>query len=133
VNEKLQIYVVRIRLMTNIGTFAFSQRFLVNEISWTERHSSFFEFGSRQFQAVAKSSHQKSGQSQRWPLQKGYDNMRFGSVLFWLAMVLAVLILLWAVLDFLFGLSGRFPVIDVTALEFAAVIWLIGFFCRRAF
>lgn len=59
--------------------------------------------------------------------------MRIGSALFWFATVFAVLILFWVALDFLFGLSGRFPVIDITALEFAAVIWLIGFFCRQAF
>jgi hypothetical protein len=63
----------------------------------------------------------------------GHENMRFGSALFWLATILAGLIVLWVALDFLFGLSGKFPVVDVTALEFAAVIWLIGFFCRRAF
>jgi hypothetical protein len=59
--------------------------------------------------------------------------MRLGHVLFWIATAFAALILLWVILDYLFGMSGRFPVIDVTALEFAAVIWLIGFFCRRAF
>jgi hypothetical protein len=59
--------------------------------------------------------------------------MRIGSALFALAAVLAGLFLLLAISDFLFGLSGRFPVVDVTALVFAAVILLFGFFCRRAF
>jgi hypothetical protein len=59
--------------------------------------------------------------------------MRIGSALFSLAAALAGLILLLAISDFLFGLSGRFPVVDVTALVFAAVILLFGLFCRRAF
>jgi hypothetical protein len=59
--------------------------------------------------------------------------MKIGSALFWLATALAASILLIVLSDYLYGRSGRFPVIDVTALGVAAAIWLFGFVCRRAF
>jgi hypothetical protein len=88
-------------------------------------HFDRFYFQTR-FSLISR--HDKSG-----PDKFGYDSMRIGSALFSLAAALAGLMLLLAISDFLFGLSGRFPVVDVTALVFAAVILLFGFFCRRAF
>jgi hypothetical protein len=58
--------------------------------------------------------------------------MKIGSALFGLASFLAGIILLLVVSDYLYGRSGRFPVVDVTALGFAVAIWLIGFFCHVA-
>jgi len=60
-------------------------------------------------------------------------NMKIRSALFWLTTVLAGLIVLWVAWDYLYGLSEGFPVLNVHALLIAAVIWLLGFFFRRAF
>jgi len=59
--------------------------------------------------------------------------MRAGSAVFWVATVIAGLILLWVASDYFYGLSAGFPVLNISALVFAVVIWLIGLFCRRAF
>ena len=56
-------------------------------------------------------------------------NMKIRSALFWLTTILAGLIVLWVAWDYLYGL----PVLNVHALLIAAVIWLLGFFFRRAF
>jgi len=50
-----------------------------------------------------------------------------------MATVVAGLILLLVVYDFMYGLRAGFPVLNVHALMVAAIIWLVGFFCRRAF
>jgi hypothetical protein len=60
-------------------------------------------------------------------------NMKIRSALFWLTTILAGLIVLWVAWDYLYGLSEGFPVLNVHALLIAAVIWLLGFFFRRAF
>ena len=59
--------------------------------------------------------------------------MRIGNHIFWTASVLAALILLWVADNLLYGMSEDYPVLNVTALAFAAVIWLLGFLCRFAF
>ena len=60
-------------------------------------------------------------------------NMKVRSALFWLTTILAGLIVLWVAWDYLYGLTEGFPVLNVHALLIAAVIWLLGFFFRRAF
>jgi hypothetical protein len=68
-NEKLQTCVVCIRLMTNIGTFAFGQRFPVNEISWTERSWLFFRVRIAPIAGRGKIEPSEIEPSQRGPLQ----------------------------------------------------------------
>jgi len=61
-------------------------------------------------------------------------NMKVRSALFWMATILAGLIALWVVSDYLYDLSeGFFPVLNVHALVIAAVIWLLGLIFRRTF
>jgi hypothetical protein len=102
--------------MIDIGTFAFSRGFMINERTQILDRK-------RPYRIAAH-----SGSAQHWPTP-----MKIGSAVFWLATVLAGAMLVLDVFDYLYGLSGRFPVLDVTALWFAAAIWLIGFACRRAF
>jgi len=57
-------------------------------------------------------------------------NMKAGKFLFWTATIIAAVILLLVVYDFMYGLSANFPVVDVAGLVLAAVIWLIGLLFR---
>jgi len=50
-----------------------------------------------------------------------------------MATILAGLIVLWVVSDYLYGLREGFPVLNVHALVIAAVIWLLGLIFRRTF
>lgn len=59
--------------------------------------------------------------------------MRIGNHIFWTASILAALMLLWVADNLLYGMSENYPVLDVTALIFAAVIWLLGLLGRFAF
>jgi hypothetical protein len=59
--------------------------------------------------------------------------MKFANTSFWVASVIAAIMVPWAARDFLFGMSQGFPVFDVHALLLAAVIWPPGLFCRRYF
>ena len=65
--------------------------------------------------------------------QQAHLSMRFGNAVFWTATILAGLILVWVVLGYLYDLSEGLPVLSVVALVLAAVIWLLGLFCRQVF
>jgi hypothetical protein len=56
--------------------------------------------------------------------------MKAGKFLFWTATIIAAVMLLLVVYDFMYGLSANFPVVDVAGLVLAAVIWLIGLLFR---
>jgi len=58
--------------------------------------------------------------------------MRTQHAVFWLASVLAALIMLWVAWDFLYGFGQRFPVINIPGLVLAAAIWSVGWLCRLA-
>jgi hypothetical protein len=59
--------------------------------------------------------------------------MKLGNHLFWTASILAALILLWVADNLIYGMSGDFPVLNITALVFAAAIWILGLLGRFAF
>ncbi|HTZ02696.1 MAG TPA: hypothetical protein VMC05_10220 [Xanthobacteraceae bacterium] len=58
--------------------------------------------------------------------------MKVGSMIFWIASFFAALIVLWSVTGYFYNLSESYPVLNVTALGLAAVIWIVGLMCRRA-
>jgi protein-S-isoprenylcysteine O-methyltransferase Ste14 len=49
------------------------------------------------------------------------------------AAIIAALVALLAVFNFLYNFSVGEPIIPVVALGLAAIIWLIGLWCRNAF
>jgi hypothetical protein len=53
-----------------------------------------------------------------------------GRVLYWLATVVAVLIVIFAVGDFFIGWAQGTPILRIVAFIAAAVAWLIGRICR---
>jgi hypothetical protein len=56
--------------------------------------------------------------------------MNVGNRIFWATTIIAVLVLLWVVSDFFYGLSGDFPVFNTAGLMVAASISTLGLVCR---
>lgn len=54
----------------------------------------------------------------------------WGEILYRAAAFIAGLVALMAALNSLYNFSEGEPNVPVAALELAAIIWLIGFFCR---
>lgn len=53
-----------------------------------------------------------------------------GRVLSWLANAIALVILLFAIADFFLSWEQGHPILHIVGFASAAVVWLIGRFCR---
>jgi hypothetical protein len=53
-----------------------------------------------------------------------------GRVLYWLATIVAGLIVIFAVGDFFISWAQGTPILRIVALVAAAAVWLIGLICR---
>jgi hypothetical protein len=64
----------------------------------------------------------------RW--EPGETSVSFGRTLYWLATIIAALMAVFAVADFFIGWAQGAPIVRIVALIAAAIVWLIGRFCR---
>jgi hypothetical protein len=53
-----------------------------------------------------------------------------GRVLYWLASAVAVVILVFAIADFVISVAQGHPILHIVGFAAAGVIWLIGRLCR---
>jgi hypothetical protein len=58
------------------------------------------------------------------------DTERLGEILYWLATIIAVLIVVWVVGNYVFNIDRAYPVIPILPLVLAGAIWLVGWACR---
>jgi hypothetical protein len=56
--------------------------------------------------------------------------LTMGRVLYWLATIVAGLIVIFAVGDFFISWAQGTPILRIVAFIAAAVVWLIGLICR---
>jgi len=54
----------------------------------------------------------------------------FGGFLFWVTSIIAALIVVWVLWNFLWDWQGGAPIIRLPLLLIAGVIWLVGWGCR---
>jgi hypothetical protein len=66
---------------------------------------------------------------ERWqePVDTG---LHAGRTLYWLAAVIAALIVVFALADFLISWAQGAPIVRIVAFMAAAAVWLIGRICR---
>ena len=55
-----------------------------------------------------------------------------GEAIYWTATAVAGLIVVLSVANYLSNVSVGWPVVPIAPLLLAVVVWLIGYFCRRA-
>ena len=56
----------------------------------------------------------------------------FGGFLFWVASIIAALIVVWVLWNFLWDWQGGAPIIRLPLLLIAGVIWLVGWVAARS-
>jgi len=56
--------------------------------------------------------------------------LTMGRVLYWLATIVAGLIVIFAIGDFFISWAQGAPILRIVAFIAAAVVWLIGLICR---
>ena len=66
---------------------------------------------------------------ERWP-ERGGGGLRVGPTLYWMATIIAALIVIFAVADFFIGWAQGAPILRIVAFVTAFVVWLIGRICR---
>jgi len=59
------------------------------------------------------------------------DNEQLGKIIFWLATIIAGLIVVWVGFNYVYNIDSAYPILPVAPLLFAGVIWLVGWTCRR--
>ena len=64
----------------------------------------------------------------RW--QGGETSLNAGRTLYWLATIIAVLMVVFAIADFFIGWAQGAPIVRVVAVIAAVAVWLIGRACR---
>ena len=55
-----------------------------------------------------------------------------GETVYWVATTIAELIFVLSVVSYFWNVSEGLPVFPLAPLILAAVIWLVGYFCRHA-
>jgi hypothetical protein len=55
----------------------------------------------------------------------------WGRTIYWIATIIACLIVLWDGWNYVFGANNSNPVINISPLLAAGVIWLAGLVCRK--
>ena len=63
-----------------------------------------------------------------WEPREG--GLRAGPMLYWLATILAILIVVFALSDFLVSWAQGAPIVRIVAFIAALAVWLIGWICR---
>lgn len=56
---------------------------------------------------------------------------RWARTLYWIATLVACLIVLWDIWDYVSGTGHSYPVVTIGPLLLAAFIWLAGLACRK--
>jgi hypothetical protein len=56
---------------------------------------------------------------------------QWGNVLYWMATIIATLLVAWVVWSYVYNSSRGEPIIQILPLLLAGLIWLVGWFCRR--
>jgi hypothetical protein len=64
------------------------------------------------------------------PWEPGETGLRAGRTLYWLATIIAVVIVVFALADFFISWAQGAPIVRVFAFITAAAVWLIGRICR---
>jgi hypothetical protein len=64
----------------------------------------------------------------RW--EPGETSLSVGRTLYWLATIIAAIMVIFAVADLFIGWAQGAPIVRIVALVAAAIVWLIGRFCR---
>jgi hypothetical protein len=62
--------------------------------------------------------------------QPGETGLRAGPTLYWLATIIAAVIVFFALADFFIGWAQGAPIVRIVAFIAAAAVWLIGRLCR---
>ena len=62
--------------------------------------------------------------------EPGETSLSAGRTLYWLATIIAAVMVIFAVADFFIGWAQGAPIVRIVALVAAAIVWLIGRFCR---
>ena len=62
--------------------------------------------------------------------EPGETWLSVGRTLYWLATIIAAVMVIFAVADFFIAWAQGAPIVRVVALVAAAIVWLIGRFCR---
>jgi hypothetical protein len=58
---------------------------------------------------------------------------RLGQFLFWLATIIAGVLVAWVVLGYVYTSNRGEPLISIVPLLLAGAIWLAGWVCRKVF
>jgi hypothetical protein len=62
--------------------------------------------------------------------EPGRTGLHAGRILYWMATIIAALIVAFAVADFFMGWAQGAPIVRIVAFIAAAAVWLIGRLCR---
>jgi hypothetical protein len=62
--------------------------------------------------------------------EPGETSLSVGRTLYWLATIIAAVMVMFAVADFFVGWAQGAPIVRIVALGAAVIVWLIGRFCR---
>jgi hypothetical protein len=62
--------------------------------------------------------------------ERGGTGLHAGPTLYWLATVIAALIAVFAVADFVIGWAQGVPIVRVVPFVAALAVWLVGRICR---